>query len=165
MGGRKIVVRILGLVSTARGFAYALTEGPGCLVNVGLQRTSPETRAVEKAIDAVLVRARALFVAFDGDSARKKRQRGWMFVRAVTRACQTRGPMLLAVSQKQVSALSAVKRPTKWDVAEAIAKRFPEIADRLPPKRKAWQTEEERIGIFIAVAAAVAAWESFRGGG
>ncbi len=165
MGRRKLIVRILGLVSTARGFAYAVTEGPGCLVTVGIRRTSPEARVAQKAIDAVLASARALFVAFDDDTSRKKLQRGRMFARAVAQACEMQGPMLLNIQPKQVWALTARKRPTRLEVAEAIARRFPEIADRLPPKRKAWQAEQERIGIFLALAAAVAAWESFKEGG
>ena len=77
--------------------------------------------------------------------------------------CEACGVMLLPIRRDQTRALSTVKPTTKWDVADAIAGWFPEIADRLPHRRKPWETEDERIGLFMALAAAVAAWESFRG--
>jgi len=45
---------------------------------------------------------------------------------------------------------------TKHDMAERIAKQFPdEFASRVPPKRKAWTSEYARMDIFDAVALAV----------
>jgi hypothetical protein len=42
-------------------------------------------------------------------------------------------------------------------LATAVAQRFPdELAARLPPKRKAWASEDARMDIFEAVALAVA---------
>ena len=46
---------------------------------------------------------------------------------------------------------------TKQEMAEALAKQFPdELASRLPEKRKAWKSEDARMDIFEAVALAVA---------
>ena len=45
---------------------------------------------------------------------------------------------------------------TKHDLAERIAKQFPdELALRLPPKRKLWKSEVSRMDIFDAMALAV----------
>jgi hypothetical protein len=45
---------------------------------------------------------------------------------------------------------------TKHDMAECIAKQFPdELGSRVPPKRKAWTSEYARMDIFDAVALAV----------
>jgi hypothetical protein len=37
-----------------------------------------------------------------------------------------------------------------------LAKQFPKLASRLPPKRKIWQSEDYRMGIFDAAAVGVA---------
>jgi Holliday junction resolvasome RuvABC endonuclease subunit len=46
---------------------------------------------------------------------------------------------------------------TKHTIARFFAMRFPEeLGHRLPPKRKDWKSEDYRIGIFDAVAIALA---------
>jgi len=46
---------------------------------------------------------------------------------------------------------------TKQEVAERIAKRFPEeLGFRLPPKRRPWMSEDYRMDIFNAIALALA---------
>jgi hypothetical protein len=45
---------------------------------------------------------------------------------------------------------------TKHALAEIIAERFPkELGFRLPPKRRAWMSEDSRMDIFDAVALAL----------
>jgi hypothetical protein len=39
----------------------------------------------------------------------------------------------------------------KYEIAVAIANRFPELAPRLPRFRKAWMSEDYRMSIFDAV--------------
>ncbi len=162
MGERGIAVRVLGLASTTRGFAFALTEGPGRLVSWGVHRTPPSRAVAMKALDGVLRRGRPLFVSFELEASRKKRHRGQMFGDVVTSACAVHGIMILTVESKHVKELANVPRPTKWDVADAIAKRFPEVAHKLPTRRKAWQSEDDRVGLFMALASAVSTWDEFR---
>jgi len=46
---------------------------------------------------------------------------------------------------------------TKDGVAEIIAKQFPdELGSRLPPQRRPWTSEDYRMGIFDAMALALA---------
>jgi len=45
---------------------------------------------------------------------------------------------------------------TKYEIALAVARILPELAWRLPPKRKAWQSEVRRTSIFEAAAAVIA---------
>ena len=48
----------------------------------------------------------------------------------------------------------------KYEIAIAIAKRFPELTTRLPRFRKPWMSEDYRISIFDAVALAVTSFKS-----
>jgi hypothetical protein len=41
---------------------------------------------------------------------------------------------------------------TKYEIASALVRAFPELMVRLPPKRKPWQSEDSRMSIFDAVA-------------
>ena len=44
----------------------------------------------------------------------------------------------------------------KYEIAIAIAKRFPELAPRLPRLRKPWMSEDDRMSIFDAIGLAAA---------
>jgi hypothetical protein len=44
---------------------------------------------------------------------------------------------------------------SKHQIAEVIAGWFPELSWRLPPKRKAWKSEDHRMVIFDAIATAL----------
>jgi glucan phosphorylase len=44
----------------------------------------------------------------------------------------------------------------KYTIASTLAQRFPELAAKLPPKRKIWLCEDYRMSIFDAAALGVA---------
>jgi hypothetical protein len=44
----------------------------------------------------------------------------------------------------------------KYKVASVLARQFPDLAPRLPPKKKCCQGEDYRMGIFDAAAVGVA---------
>ena len=48
---------------------------------------------------------------------------------------------------------------TRDEIAVALARIFPEVAWRLPPKRRAWQAEHPRMTIFDAIALGLAYWQ------
>ena len=65
---------------------------------------------------------------------------------------------LISITQVQWKLLGDAKG-TKFAVAQALATQFPvELAARLPPKRRAWMSEDPRMDIFDAVSLAVAFW-------
>ena len=50
----------------------------------------------------------------------------------------------------------------KYEIAIAIAKRFPELTTRLPRFRKPWMSEDYRMSIFDAVALALTFFFKFK---
>jgi hypothetical protein len=52
---------------------------------------------------------------------------------------------------------------TKYEIAVAIGKRFPELAPRVPPFRKPWMSEDYRMSIFDAVALGLAIFQQIMG--
>jgi hypothetical protein len=53
-------------------------------------------------------------------------------------------------------AFSQVRARTKYQIAKAIVSSFPELASRLPPFRKPWMCEDDRMSIFDALGLALA---------
>ena len=47
---------------------------------------------------------------------------------------------------------------TKHEMAEILTRRFPDLATKLPPKRRAWESEDGRMDIFDAVGLATVFW-------
>jgi hypothetical protein len=52
--------------------------------------------------------------------------------------------------------LSQGERLTRYENARRVAERFPVLEWKLPPKRRAWESEHYRISIFAAAALAIA---------
>jgi hypothetical protein len=44
---------------------------------------------------------------------------------------------------------------TKYSIAKRLAKAFPELQAKLPPPRKVYESEDERLSLFDALALAV----------
>lgn len=161
MRGRRLAVRIVSFAATVRGFAYAVTEGPGCLVDVNVRRQPSKAPDVEKILAAILTRARPLFVAFEATKS-KRGTRASVLDEHLTKACAAANIMILRVTAEQLKILTRLEKPTRWDIASAVAKQTPELAHRLPRKRGLWEPEDERVGLFHAVACGLAAWNMFR---
>lgn len=161
MGGRSLAVRILGIAATIRGFAYALTEGPGCLVDVSIRRPPARRADVAKVITSLIASGRPLFVAFGATKSRRG-TREHLLDEVLTDVCGKRGVMILRITHNQLSALTTLSEPSKWDIADEVARHFPEIAYRLPRRPSLWEAEDDRIGLFQSVAVASAAWQMFR---
>jgi hypothetical protein len=52
----------------------------------------------------------------------------------------------------KLNAPTMKSKPNKHEVACAVAEHFPELASKLPPKRKIWNNEHYRMRIFDAAA-------------
>lgn len=153
------MIRILGVASTTRGFAFALTEGPKRLVTWGLRRRALTEAAVVSTLKNIVESSRPLFVAFEQEASDRKGRRGRRFGKMLSTACQKTGVMIHAVDSKTVKLLGGSPKATKWQVARAVSTRFREIQHKLPKPRRAWQGEDDRIGSFLALAAALTVWE------
>jgi Holliday junction resolvasome RuvABC endonuclease subunit len=62
--------------------------------------------------------------------------------------------VLFSGKELRVAILGNV-RGTKHQMAEMLAQKFPELAGKLPPKRRAWESEDGRMDMFDAVGLAV----------
>ena len=167
MGGRA-VIRVLALASTPRGFGFVVLEGTW-LVDWGLRRCPPASEQFRRRIDALVRRYQPVFGVVESLSGTTKRCRGRIFIRTATTTLKSAGILVVPVSARRAAQFAGGPRPSKWDIASAIARRFPEMSHRLPRCRKPWEGEDERVGLFMAAGFAMLAWEklppSSRGGG
>lgn len=136
-GGKRVEVKGKNTHTIAAALALIRTYRPDVLVLEDCQATDSRRCA----------RVQTLIQHLEGAGRGQKVPVAFVTPRALRRTC-TGNPSA-----------------TKHDVAVAVAKRFPELARWLPPKRKLWMSEHWRTGVFDAVALAVTALEGKRSGG
>jgi Holliday junction resolvasome RuvABC endonuclease subunit len=154
--------RVLAVALTSRGLGYAVLEGETALIESS--RTSVRNgnknwlciAKVKKLTAFYRPSALILQDVLAKDSRRNPRIKA--LHRDVLRLAAKQGFSVDLISEKQLrSLLVGNASGTKHEIAEMLAKRFPEeLAFRLPPKRRPWQSEDSRMDIFDAVSLAVA---------
>lgn len=152
--------RIFALDPTTKGFGYVVFELPFRLVEWGLAHIAGDKSAGAVArFERLLNRFRPDTVVLeDAEAPGSRRQpRVRRLIEALAKLARERG---IAVSTLARGAVLRCFSPvegdaTKYSIAERLAKDFPEISGLLPKPRKPWQTEDERLAIFDALALAV----------
>lgn len=151
-------LRILALTSTSKGVAFALLEASQGLADWGLLhvRVADVGHALSRVLALAADHAADLVVVEDWSEPRSRRRDvARVFLVTLLSACEERA-LGTARASRAEARLRFTGRSTssKFALAQAVATRFPELAHRLPPKRKAWMSEDPRFAIFEAVALA-----------
>lgn len=166
-GTRKKEIRVLSLDLHPRGFGYAIFEGTARLVDWGTKDIRKDKQYATLRKIGQLIRLYQPMVLVVEDCAHVKSRRN-LRVRQLTET------ILVAVQEFGVEGhalpLAAVYRMfaqsgagTKYEIASALVRAFPELMVSLPPKRKPWQSEDSRMSIFDAVALGLAYFHRRRG--
>ena len=151
--------RVLAIDLGTRGFGYAVMEGPHKLIDWGVReiRRNKTTVTLAKARQLIDRYQPEVFVLEDYSSQGDRRPD-----RVRTLANRLREPALDAGIRTQSFARSKVKGAfvaseavSRYEIASLLAKWFPELFSRLPPKRKPWMPEHPQMGVFDAVALAL----------
>jgi hypothetical protein len=151
---------VLAVHLFARGFAFALLEGPLSPVDWGVHEIKgPGSDANCLAgIHALIVRLHpdVLVMAKDARRPRKRRSRSERLRRLVENCAHGEGIEVAFVERKEMHAtFSGVGASTRYQIAQAIAARIHAFAHRLPAPRRAWDPEDSRLYLFDAVALAL----------
>jgi hypothetical protein len=153
--------RLLAIDPITRGFGFAVLDGPDLLVDWGLRGTKPgpethETRSLRELDKLIALYRPDRLVVEDWRDARSRR--GPRCQRLLERIIERGEKQDVPTSRVSVARLRRAFAPhrTKYQIALAVAQRFPELAARLPPVRKPWMSEKPQMGIFDAVALALA---------
>lgn len=153
--------RILAIATSSRGFGYAVLEGPDTLLDWGAKEVtgSDKNAGCVKKVKELIVRHTPDVMALE-DTASKDSRRAPR-IRELTQqlaalAARHNVRLRLLPRTRVMRAFFSDGGGTKHAIAEIIAARFPdELGFRLPPKRKAWKSEDSRMGIFDAMALAI----------
>ena len=151
--------RILAIDLRASSFGFVAFEGPTRLLDYGV-------RSFRQGINAVKVPASTKIAALIEEyelsavvlkqwtkDANGKRAR---MRKAVVRQADLRRIPVRLLPRSVVGNAFAGDDRNKYTIASALAQRFPELAAKLPPKRKIWQSEDYRMSVFDAAAVGVA---------
>lgn len=146
--------RVLALDVRPMSFGYVLFEGPDRLLDWGVRSFRKGVNAVRvsraKKLETLLEEFMPSVLVLKQPRPRSKRRKFVSATLAKTNRC---GVAVRPVDSSSIKkAFGGEKRLTKYQIASALAERFPELTWRLPPKRKIWQSEDYRMSIFDAAA-------------
>jgi len=154
-------VRILGISLSSRGFGYAVMEGSNRLVDYGKKTINKDKNARALAhIQKIMIRYQPGTLALLDVNAkgicRHARIKG--LHRKVVLLAKPHKIRVVEISGKALrNTLLGNAGGTKHELAELLAKQFTdELASRLPPKRRTFDSEDARMDIFDAVELVVA---------
>lgn len=154
-------IRILAISLSSRGFGYAVMEDGNTMVDYGNVEIKKNKNAralahVEKIIDRSLPDILVLRNVSAKGTRRGKRIKE--LDRKIITVTKGRKLNVVKISGKELRRrLLEDENGTKHQMAGLLAKQYPdELAWRLPPKRRAWDSEDHRMDIFDAVGLAVA---------
>ena len=153
--------RILAIALSARGLSFAVMEGEDSLVAWGGKQAEGDknAQALAKAEKLLDLYKPGILVLQDMEAKGSHRYpRMKRLNRQIIKAAGTRKIKVTLISgERQRSLLLGDTNGTKHEMAEMLAQRFPvELGSRLPAKRREWESESSRMGIFDAAALAVA---------
>lgn len=155
--------RVLALDVRPRKFGFVVFEGPTRLLDWGVRnyrvQGNRQQSIVASRTDAILgLYAPSAVVMRHRNSLSTNAGKAIDLVtRAIIRQVRQRDTAIRIVSTRTVRHFFARHGCTrKYEIATTLAKRFPDLHWKLPPKRKLWQSEDYRMSIFDAAAVGVA---------
>src|SRR5215475_14213326 len=148
-------IRVLAVDPSTRGFGFAILEGPHRLIDWGVKETKVDKKRKSLRFIAELIdryQPSMLVVEdYTGKGSRRCR-RVRELIKDISRIAVQRKINVRNFSRLKVKQAFSESGPSnKYEIAIAIAKRFPELAPRLPRFRKPWMSEDYRMSIFDAV--------------
>ena len=158
--------RVLAIDPFSRGVGFAVLEGQERLIDWGLRTTGRADNAKAlSVIDKLIDRFRPDVLALEDWESAGSRRCGRVQT-LLDRIAATEGPRVLVrlITRRQIRAIGPMPQTsTKRGRACFLAERFLELQPFLPPIRKPWMPEDDRMAIFDAVSFAVACFPATRG--
>ena len=152
----KRLARILALDLRPRRFGYVVLESPEKLLDWGVcscRKGKPSDVLIQRRLRPLLRLWRPTLVVIRSARQPPPRQR-LLREKLLKGVVAEASPYSMCVWLPK-SALLRAGKITKYERAREAAERFPVLAGRLPPKRKAWESEHYAMSIFEALEVAV----------
>jgi Holliday junction resolvasome RuvABC endonuclease subunit len=156
MSGRPITPALtLGIAPTTRGYGWAAFNSPLNVYDWGLVfvRSDKNLRCV-KHFERLLDRLQPELVVMEEPSRQVFRTKRVLELHRLLKSVAHLKQIEVATYRRdQVqSTFAMVGAHSQQEIAESIARHFPDLAHRVPRRRSAWMGEDRRTGLFAAVA-------------
>lgn len=147
-------VRLLALDIRPRKAGFAVFEG-GTLLDWGVTRYGPAVPATRRIASLLDLHAPSVIVT-RWRRRLKNSQAGATALEIIKREAKHRSIPVQSLDARQVRAFFKQRGcRSKHETATLLVEWFPELACKLPLRRKPWQSERHNTPLFDAVAAAV----------
>lgn len=151
-------LRILSIDPTASGFGFAVLEPSDQLIDWGVAKVwSRSAHALVARVENFMDRYEPSLLVLEDVNETRRGKNARNRIIGVARFALARRIPIRMVSRRQVRETFRTHGHTKFEIAFAITKMFPELAVRMPRYRKPWMSEDQRMNIFDALSFAVTA--------
>jgi hypothetical protein len=151
---------VMSVFPYVRGIAYVVFEGPNSPVDWGIcdpHGDGKKHRAIQ--IIAARIERYSPDILILRDRVGTRRGRNWRhaaLVEALETLAHRKGISIARYSRDEVrQSFGSLGSPTRYAIAQAIAKLVPIFETYVPPIRKIWKAEDRRMGMFDAAALAL----------
>lgn len=150
--------RILAIDPANRGFGFVILEGAKRLIDWGVKevRENRNKKCLEK-VKELIGHYQPDLVILEEPQGSRRCHRVQRLIRSIINLVSKKKIKFKCFSRKKVrEAFFKEGAYTKHQIANIIAKKFPELSPYLPPFRKPWMSEDYRMSIFDALSFALA---------
>ena len=145
---------VLCIYPSAKGFGYAVFEGPRSLVDWGVKGVYGENKNAQclRKVRELLAFYRPDVLVTEGykGAGSRRGSRIRELIDAITALAAKEDVACTSFSRTDVR--NCFGSTAKREIAQSIAREFTELEPRLPPVRRIWMSEDARMNIFDAVA-------------
>jgi Holliday junction resolvasome RuvABC endonuclease subunit len=149
----------MGFHPHSHGFAWSVFEGPLAPYDWGFVSSRASQRRAKnlvclRRVEVLLKRfSPEVLVLEEFERGSRRRPRIARLCRAVVALATERGIQVAIFSRAHIrSTFANVGAVTRQEIAEAVARHLEPFQQHLPPRRRAWQPEDERMALFAAAA-------------
>ena len=147
---------VLGIYPTRRGIGFVLFEGAYSPIDWGhaRRRNSADNDYCLNKVRSLFARQPDVLVLQDTTwTGTRRSERVSQLNEAIFELAEEEAFPVCVFSRERVRvAFGHLPSPTRYAIAEHIAKNIPVLEHHLPPPRKRWLPESDRMGIFDAAA-------------
>lgn len=151
--------RVLAIDLYSNGFGFAVLEGPERLIDYGVKKVKGEKNSacLKKIIDLIdHYQPDGIILENPTAKGSRRQRRVQELTEVILKLALSKRIKARSFSRLQIiKTCSSPGASTKHQVASRIVKQLPDLGLKLPPPRKPWMTEDERMSIFDAVALAL----------
>lgn len=150
---------VLALYPNARGLCFACVQLPTTLIDYGIANPLPFSMAkfLQKVERFITFYRPTVVVLRNVEPTTNREKRAIALAESITKLAEERGLPVHAYTRRQVRDVFEIHQAwSKHEIAQKIIGWIPDLAIHEPKPRKFYLPEDHRMGLFDAVALAIA---------